>query len=110
MSIFSPLQRSFKFINGIAHGEFGGIVNEGRGNFIEGLDPSIVESASQVVDGIASNECKLTNGSCVRGIVLDDFLSSMRIDLNSRGAAIWQTAKAVFKVSDVLIGPFELQP
>src|ERR1017187_3737683 len=48
---FSPMQRSFKLINGISNRELGGIVNDRRGYAIEGLDPSIIESAPQVVDG-----------------------------------------------------------
>jgi len=105
---FSPLQRSFKFIDGLADGKLGGIVDDSGRCPLQDFSPSIVESASQIVSGIPDHQCDVGSGLSIGQVVLDAFISTCRIDFNNGGTAVWQSCDALFKIGDMLFGPFNL--
>jgi hypothetical protein len=71
--------------------------------------PCMVEGAIQVMDGIADHESYVGSGLSVAKIVLDEFLSSVRIRLDGGGVRISQGLDSRLNINDVLIGPINLQ-
>jgi hypothetical protein len=103
-------KRTFKLIDGLAHGKFRPITDESGKQLFDGLEPSIVEGAIKIVDGIAEHQSYFTESGRIAEIVNENFATSFRINLDSRMASFVKRDDAIFDIEDVLIGPVNFEP
>jgi hypothetical protein len=84
-------------------------LSEGLGSQLgDDFDPRIVEGALEIVDAVPGDQCDVTNCIPVRNVVFDDFVSKLRIELNSGNIAFFQHSNLGFQQSDMMLGPFDL--
>lgn len=99
---------AFYFLDGFPDREFSPIILKGGGEPFNRLEPCIVESALQIVDGIPHDNGDIIKCLSIGEPMFKDFTAKCRVNLNSRSVAAFQLSKARFDILDVCIGPFKL--
>jgi hypothetical protein len=62
------------------------------------------------VDCIPDHQSEVSSNRIpIAKVVFDDLISSLRIHLNSGSITVWQSANRSVNISDMFIGPFDLQ-
>ncbi len=88
-----------------------GVVIRRKSEPLKGSQPCKIESAFQVVNDIPNDEREVNSGSArTRQIVFDDFVASLRIQLDAHHIGVFQGNNPELKVCDVLFGPLNLVP
>ncbi len=106
---FSPAQGCFKGFRSFINRKFGELAEGvGCGSF-NGLDPSVVESAFEVVDSIANPQGDVGEERfSVCDIVNDSLVGKLRVNIDARHVTVWQAGEPFFQFTDMLVGPFDL--
>ncbi len=107
LGIYLPARHNtFKLVSRGMDGELRIIVNGSRSVLGERLDPCMVESTPEIVDGISYHEADFAGRSSVSKLVLNELASSLLIKLDRSDVGIFERSSSNINVSDVLIGPF----
>jgi hypothetical protein len=69
----------------------------------------MVKSAIQIMDSIPDQQSDVSWGLPIAKVVLDEFLSGVRVRLDGGGVGISQDLNSLLKVNDMLVGPINLQ-
>ena len=86
-------------------------VLSGQSEAFDDGNPGVIQSRSQIVEGIASDECDVSKSLVdVRTFILDRVSASIRILLDARNVGFMKREDSSIKLSDMLIGPINLQP
>jgi hypothetical protein len=106
-SIYSvPAKRGFK---GIACGidrEFREFTHGAGCELCNGLNPSVVEGALQIMESVPSDQGESSLPLSIPNIVLNDLVSKLRINLNGADITLLQQADLSIQPVDVMLGPF----
>ncbi len=108
---FSLPKKSFKFIHNLSHRELIShrVADRFGREHISNSPPSVVESTAHIVDSIPDKDSNVGSGLfSIAQVMLDDFVSTIRIYLDSSNVGFFQKSNSVLKIADMLIGPFEL--
>jgi hypothetical protein len=105
-----PAKRGFKVVLGGVGGEFSELSQGMRGEFSDGFDPSIIEGTLEIVDGVPHDQGNLSDSIPIHDVMLDNFVSKLRIDLDGGNVTLLQQLNPLFKSSDMMIGPFDFGP
>ena len=109
-NIYASLRHpSFKFFNGLADREFCPIIDKGWNQSLDSLQPGIVEGAIEIVDSIPEHQRNIVEGRSIAEIVYQEFVSCMRINVDSGSVSFVKFGDAEFDVLDVLLGPVNLE-
>ena len=100
-------QCALKFFDGFVDREFGPIADIGGSELFNRLEPSVIEGAIQIVDGVSSDESDLVETRFVKS--MGESLGSMlRVSLDNSSIGLFKSVDAPLDISDVYIGPFDL--
>jgi hypothetical protein len=104
-----PAKRNFKCIAGRVDGKFSELTDGTGSELGNDFHPSIVEGAFEIVNHIPSNKGDLLNSIPVRDVVFDDFVSKLRINLDTANVTLFQQFDPGFQPGDMLLGPIDLE-
>ena len=107
---FSPSQRVFKLFPRTINGELGKLAEGPRSDSCNSFHPSIVEGAFEIMSDVTYQQCCGNLEPPVSHIMLNRFVSKLRINLDARNVVVWQTCEPSLQLHDVLIGPIDFQP
>jgi hypothetical protein len=107
----SLYETTFKFIRRQENREFvSEVAAKGFGRqSLADFPPRMVKSAIQIMDSIPDQQSDVSWGLPIAKVVLDEFLSGVRVRLDDGGVGISQDLNSLLKVNDVLIGPFDFE-
>jgi hypothetical protein len=107
---FNPTKRTFHLLSYRENGEFGLIVGARRTEFGQNRHPCVIESAMEIVDGISKDQSNVVNDLIpITKVMLQHFISTVRIYLDRSRVTIWQSGNDGFQFSDVMLGPVDFQ-
>lgn len=104
----SAFHRSLEFVSGLSNGKLGEFIDGGRNNNLDDFEPRIVERAFKVVDYVSDKQRDVRDPSLIDDVMLKALVASIRVNLDARSATVGNFGQPMFKVSDVLVGPFDL--
>ena len=109
----SLFERSCKFLCSPKNGELGKVVRRNV-EMTECCDPRKIKSGSEVVNSITNNQSQFSlNCGGIRQVVsngaLNSFVSDLEVVCEGRSVSIGQCEDTLFKLRDVLVGPFNLE-
>jgi len=108
---FSPYKRAFKRIAVGVDGEFREVGEQRWRAERECFDPCIVEGTLKIMDGVSDEKGEFIHAlRSIAKVVLNDWIASHRIYLDSGLVQIRQRGNQPLNVQDVLVGPFNLEP
>lgn len=106
---FSLRKPSLQLFNGFSYRKLGSIINQTGSEFFDGSKPRVIEGAFEVVNRISDHQTDVIERTLVGKVMLDYFASGLRVNLNNSGIGCVKKFDAPFDVSDVLIGPLNLE-
>jgi len=106
---FSLSKGTFHFIYGFSDWKLGPVINKRGSEFLNSLEPCVVQSAIEIVNGISEHEGNVVESRAVGKIMSEYFSTSFRVNIDSSRVGCMQKNNPAFDVRDVLIGPFDLQ-
>ena len=69
----------------------------------------MIESTMEIVDGIADHQGRVGDEFVsIAKVMLDHFVSTVRVYLDSGSVSTWQQGNKSFEFGDVMIGPVNL--
>jgi hypothetical protein len=105
---FNPAKRSFNLVSYRKNGEFSLIVDARRAELGQNRHPCVIESAMKIVDRITEHQSNIVDDLIpVTKIVLQHFISTVRIYLNGSNRIVWQSGDNRLHFDDVLLGPVD---
>jgi hypothetical protein len=104
----SAFHRSLDFVSGLSNGKLGEFIDGGRNNNLDDFEPRIVERTFKVVDYVSDKQRDVRDPSLIDDVVLEALVASIRVNLDARSATVRNFGQPMLKVSDVLVGPFDL--
>jgi hypothetical protein len=107
----SIIQSGYQFISRIAD-QKASVVRGNTVTFPDNIVPENVQSAAEIVKRIADNEGGFLYSQCTRIKVNRDPISMLRVSLNTNSVMgyVAHPHEQSIKVTDVLLGPFNLAP
>lgn len=104
--VFEP---TFKFFDGLAHGELGLVSNKGGNHPLNCLEPGIVQGAIKVVNSVSHHKGELLESRRICELMYEAFCPRVRVNLNDGGICVMKRDDACFNIADMLIGPLDLE-
>jgi hypothetical protein len=102
---FNPAKRTFKQILARKNGKLSVFRNSTRGKPLECAGPCMIESAMEIMDGIADYQSNIFEEFVpIAKIMLQHFMSTVRVYLDSGGVSLWQRGDNRLQFGDVLLG------
>ena len=103
---------NFKLLAHGINGEFSSLPVATGDQSLNGFQPNIIESALEIVDGISDDQWQAVEGLSILSackVALDVFQSTVRVYMARNSQSFFQAINAPLKISDVMVGPFDLE-
>lgn len=103
---FNPAKRAFNVVSRRANRKFSLAIDTRRAKFSQNGHPCMIQSAMEIMDGIPDNQSDIGKEFVsIAEIMLQHFISTVRVDLDSSRVSLWQRGNNSFQFGDMLLGP-----
>ncbi len=103
-------QKALKFFDELPNGKFSPIIDVSGNQLFNCLQPRIVKSAFEVMDGIPNHEREIIENEGILEGMYQSLSSMLRVNLNLGSVCSIKRGNAPFNIMDVHLGPLNLQP
>jgi hypothetical protein len=100
-----PAKRGFKRIISAVNRKLCELSESMGSQLSNGFDPRIVKGTLEIVDPVSNDQSNVPNGFPSLNVMFNDFVTDLRIDLNSGSIALFQQFDPIIQSSNMLLSP-----